>query len=316
MVTKDPFILTLVFQCNMKHLFPLLILLLLSSCTVLKPHKSVVKSIIENFENENGTVMIVAHRANIYDSLPENSLEGIKACIANNIDIIEIDIRITKDGVLIVMHDETLNRMTNGKGKIGDFTWEELSKLYLRNGNFGKVTSYKIPRLDEVFEVCKGKIMINLDKGFWYLNDASKLAEDIGVSQQIILKSYETRKQIDNQIGSFSSLTFMPIITEYSYNNTKNLPDYLDEKKGYIPEAFELIFDETTDSIGQQPFIKSLKKHGARTWVNSLSDGLSGGRGEKTNPRKNWQATIDIGVSILQTDKCLELKLFLDETNQ
>ena len=300
----------------MKHFFCFLIILTLSSCSVLKPHKSAVKNIIEHFENENGKVMIVAHRANIYDSLPENSLEGIKACIANNIDIIEIDIRRTKDGVLIVMHDETLNRMTNGKGQVGEFTWDQLSQLYLREGNYGRITSYRIPRLDEVFAICKGKVMLNLDKGFWFLNDASKLAEEMGVSQQIILKSFETREQIDAQIGSFSALTFMPILAENSFNNLSILPNYLDDKKGYLPEAFELIFDEPTDSIGQQSFINSLKQHGARTWVNSLSNGLSGGRGEKENTKKNWQATIDLGVTILQTDRCLELRQFLNETNQ
>jgi glycerophosphoryl diester phosphodiesterase len=300
----------------MKQFFYFLTLLVFSSCAVLKPQKNAVKAIIENFENENGKVMIVAHRANIYDSLPENSIEGIKACIANNIDIVEIDIRGTKDGVLIVMHDETLNRMTNGKGKVGDFTWDQLSQLYLREGNFGKLTSYRIPRLEEVFTICKGNIMINLDKGFWYLNDASKLAEEYGVTQQIILKSFETRQQIDAQIGSFSALNFMPILAENSFNNLAILPDYLDGKKVYIPEAFELIFDEKEDTIGQIEFIKNLRDHGARVWINSLSDGLSGGRGEKTNSKENWQATIDLGVTILQSDKCLELQQFLKETNQ
>ncbi len=300
----------------MRYLFYLLAFFFLNSCAVLKPQQTPIQNIIQNFENENGPVMIVAHRANIYDSLPENSLEGIKACIDHQIDIIEIDIRKTKDNVLIVLHDESLNRMTNGKGRVSDYTWDEISQLHLRVSSYGKITPYKVPRLDEVFALCKGKIMINLDKGFWYLDEASQLAKDMGVTQQLILKSFETREEINNQMGSFSSLFFMPILAENTFNNTTILDDYLDKNKGYIPEAFELIFDEKSDSIGQPIFIKNLHKNGARVWINTLSDGLSGGRGERKNPEENWQQIIDLGASIIQTDYCLRLQQYLQKTQQ
>jgi glycerophosphoryl diester phosphodiesterase len=294
----------------MKVLLSIVPLLFIVSCTLFQ--KAPVKKIIKNYDNESGAVLIVAHRANIYDSLPENSLEGIQACITAGIDIVEIDIRMTKDGHLILMHDETLNRMTTGRGKVNAFTLAEIQQLKLRDGSFGIATNYSIPTLAEVFAVCKGKIMINLDKGFWFLKQATELSDSYGVSRQVILKSYEEKSHIEAQLGTEYYINFMPILVENSFNTLNILPPYLAEDNLNKPEAFEMIFDEATDSIGQALFISSLKEQGCRSWVNTLSDHLSGGNGDNSEtPEIGWQAVIDLGFTIIQTDRCLELKEFL-----
>ena len=72
--------------------------------------------------------MVIAHRGD-WRFGPENSLEGFENCIRSGFDAIEVDVRMTKDGVLVVMHDESVNRTTNGKGKVSDLTYAEIKKM-------------------------------------------------------------------------------------------------------------------------------------------------------------------------------------------
>lgn len=104
-------------------------------------------------------VMVVAHRAD-WRNAPENSLQAIQNCIEMGIDMVEIDLKKTKDGHLILMHDKTINRTTTGKGKASDYTLEELRRYHLRNGA-GHKTRHVIPTFEEVMLLCKGKILVH-----------------------------------------------------------------------------------------------------------------------------------------------------------
>jgi glycerophosphoryl diester phosphodiesterase len=75
----------------------------------------------------------------------------------------EIDPRLTKDSVIVLMHDETLDRTTTGKGKLSDYTYAELQSIRLKD-HLGNVTPAKIPTLEEAIIWSKGKTVINLDK--------------------------------------------------------------------------------------------------------------------------------------------------------
>ena len=75
------------------------------------------------------SVLVVAHRGD-WRNFPENSLEGIENAIKMGVDIVELDVQRTQDGVLILMHDETLNRTTTGKGKVSEVTMDYISNLY------------------------------------------------------------------------------------------------------------------------------------------------------------------------------------------
>lgn len=285
-------------------------IILLASCELFRPSQA--RIIENNYLDENGTVMIVAHRANLIDTLPENSLESIQACIDHGIDIIEIDLQLTKDDILIVMHDDRLDRMTNGKGVIRDKTWEEIQSLQLRSSSFGKITPYKVPSFEEVLNLCRGKIMINVDKAFWYLDKVTAMTDAMGISRQIILKSYDNKEKIDDQLGIFPRVYFMPIFQERNNENIDNTYDFLSPDNKDLPQSVELIFDSMEDSIASSSFMENLKTNGIRPMVNSLSDGLCGGHGDTKKAQENWQFLIDHGFSIIQTDKGLELKAYLD----
>ena len=116
---------------------------------------------IEKCFNEpaSRSILIVSHRAD-WRNAPENSLQAIRNCIEMGVDMVEIDLKKTKDGHLILMHDKTIDRTTTGKGKPEDYTLEELRKFRLKNGTNHR-TAHTIPTFEEVMQLCKGKIMVN-----------------------------------------------------------------------------------------------------------------------------------------------------------
>ena len=124
----------------------------------------------------SGRLMSCAHRGDMV-YYPENSIEGIISAIMMGADMVEIDPRLTKDGVFVLLHDATLTRTTNVEEFVGkngfpnsydvsSWTYEQLQHLSLKEGSGGNtaaLTPYKIPTLDEAFRVCANRIFIRLD---------------------------------------------------------------------------------------------------------------------------------------------------------
>ena len=92
---------------------------------------------------------IMGHRGAPADE-PENTLRSFSRALAVGVAAVELDVQLTKDGRLAVIHDETLDRTTNGRGPVGDFTLAELKKLDAGQGE-------PVPSLEEVFALVKGK---------------------------------------------------------------------------------------------------------------------------------------------------------------
>ncbi len=120
---------------------------------------------LQNFFSykRNGSILVSGHRGGREKNFPENSLEGFQNVLDKMPAIFEIDPRMTKDSVAVLMHDATLDRTTTGKGKLSDYIWAELQSLRLRDSE-GNVTPYKIPTLEEAIIWSRGKTIINLDK--------------------------------------------------------------------------------------------------------------------------------------------------------
>lgn len=111
----------------------------------------------------NQTAKISAHRGGgDLKGYPENCIESF-AYLAKNLPvIIECDIDLTKDSVMVMMHDASLDRTTTGTGKLIDRTYAELGQYRLED-NMGNVTPYKIPTLEEVLCWGKNKVAFTLD---------------------------------------------------------------------------------------------------------------------------------------------------------
>jgi len=106
--------------------------------------------------NKNSGVKIWAHRGCSYE-YPENTLPAFKAaCELTGITGIELDIQLTKDGHIVVFHDETVDRVTDGMGNVKDFTLEELKQLsILETEGKETISDLTIPTMEEVLKLIK-----------------------------------------------------------------------------------------------------------------------------------------------------------------
>ncbi len=106
--------------------------------------------------------IISGHRGGMTKGYPENSIETFVNTLIYTPSFYEIDPRLTKDSIPVLMHDATLDRTTTGTGKVGDYTLAELQKFRLKDPG-GNVTDFKIPTLKEALIWSKGKTIMNLD---------------------------------------------------------------------------------------------------------------------------------------------------------
>lgn len=107
--------------------------------------------------------LICGHRGGAQSMYPENAIVGFEYVLRKMPAFFEIDPRLTKDSVIVVLHDATLDRTTNGTGNLSDYTWAEIKKLKLKDKK-GNITDYGIHTLDEVLQWAKGKTILMLDK--------------------------------------------------------------------------------------------------------------------------------------------------------
>jgi glycerophosphoryl diester phosphodiesterase len=107
-------------------------------------------------------LVVIAHRGN-HINAPENTLAAYSNAIKAGADYVEIDLRTSKDSQLVIMHDGTVNRMTNGTGKVSSLIWTELQQLKVIDKKHPEWTEQTIPLFSDVLKLCKGKINIYLD---------------------------------------------------------------------------------------------------------------------------------------------------------
>jgi len=264
--------------------------------------------ILADFRNPASRTLVAAHRGD-WRNAPENSLPAIRYCIDRGIDIVEIDLRKTKDGHLVLMHDETLDRTTDGVGKVSDWTLDSLKRLHLRNG-LGRPTRESIPTLKEAMEAIKGKIMVNLDKGYDYFPGVMAILEETGTTRQAIMKGHVPAEQVMQEYGAYlDKIVFMPVIVLDDPLAAQWVSGYEQKLK---PVAYEFIFRQDTSRVIKD--FPALGKRGARVWVNSLWPALCAGHDDDAaleDPDPTWGWLLDKGATILQTDRPEELSRYV-----
>ena len=248
------------------------------------------------------SVLVVSHRGD-WRNAPENSLQAFQNCIDMGVDMVELDLKKTKDGELILMHDNTLNRTTNGTGKPEDYTLAELKELRLKNGA-GCLTRHKIPTLRETMLLCKGKILVNVDKGYEYFEDVQKILEETGTANQCVIKEkipYQTIKEQHGEI--LDKVIFMPK-ADLCLSEAENIIDsYLQNKK---PLAFEIRFSQVNDKVFE--LIKKLNDNDIKVFVNALWPAQNAEHDddravELKQPDESWGWLIQQGFKLIQTDR-------------
>lgn len=127
---------------------------------------------------------------------PENTLEAFSLAAEQKADGVELDVQLTKDGKLVVIHDETIDRVSGQRGFVKDFTLEELKKLNVNK----TIPAYKavcIPTLEEVYDLLKGTgLTINVEiksSIIWYPDIEEKtleLTRRMGMLDKVIFSSF------------------------------------------------------------------------------------------------------------------------------
>ena len=154
-----------------------------------------------------------AHRG-FSGKYPENTLLAFQKAIEAGADGAELDVQLTKDGEVVVIHDETIDRTTDGKGYVVDYTYDELSKFdasYIYRGQMG---FNKIPTLREYFELVKDlDFVTNIEL-------KTGINEYLGIEEKVydLIKEFKLEKKvIISSFNHFSVLRMKKIAPELKY---------------------------------------------------------------------------------------------------
>lgn len=271
----------------------------------------------QNAERLKGSYMVVAHRGD-WRNHPENSLPAIQSCIDKGYDVVEIDIQRTLDSVLVLSHDETLDRTTNGHGRICDHTLAELQQLRLKAGHGACTTRNRIPTLEEVLILCKGKILINIDKGWDYFDQVCDLLEKTGTAGQVIIKSRVSLERLQREHPTIlSRVIYMPIANIDWDESTAFVDAWMSKYNNEAesgPAAFEVDFASVNDNVLRN--LKVLREAGIPIWMNALWPSQNAAHDddravELHEPDESWGWLLAQGATIIQTDRPAELKQYL-----
>jgi len=263
-------------------------------------NRPAIGDLIKNLEDsKNDQIIVIAHRG-IWHIAPENSLQAIQNAIDMDVDMVEIDIRATKDGKLVLMHDQSINRTTNGKGNVKDWTLEQLKTLNLVD-NFGSVTEHKIPTLEEALLLSKDKILINLDKSYNYIDKCYEVMKKTGTLKQVVIKGQKTRIQVESDYGQYlDEIYFMPIVQLPNKNAKRIIDDYL---KHRVPISFEFIIRR--DPVGVIDNFDEIRGKGANIWVNALRKNQNAGHDDEEAAQDptvyDWY--IENNINMIQTNQ-------------
>ena len=136
---------------------------------------------------------IVAHRG-YSGAAPESTVAAVEAAVEHQADAIEFDMHVTKDGQLVVMHDDTVDRTTNGKGRIKDLAFAQIRKLDAGSKFSPKFKGERVPTLDEVLQAAKGRVLYSEIKGGWTQSDVQKMVKKIvaaGYEQKDLMEAFD-----------------------------------------------------------------------------------------------------------------------------
>ncbi|MGL5017527.1 MAG: glycerophosphodiester phosphodiesterase family protein [Luteolibacter sp.] len=259
----------------------------------------------------NDAPMIAAHRGD-WRNHPENSLAAIRSCIAMGLEIVEIDVRLSADGIPMLMHDKTLERMSNGSGKISHRTAAQLGSLRLKSAD-GTLTDEPLPTLQQALELCRGRILVFIDKAEHCLPAVAKVIQETGMDAHVILyiRQRVTRAEFRRQFGPLmdTRVIFIPLIRAHEAGGE----DYIKDVEQFLnPPAYAVEFAE--ESFDLQAFTFSVAKLGAGVFACSLWPPTCGGRDDEkalVDPDQNWGWLAKSGVRCFVTDRPEQLKKYL-----
>ena len=234
-------------------------------------------------------LVIIAHRGS-HLKFPENTLTAYEEAIKEGADYVEIDLRTTKDGHLVIMHDESATRMTGKKGLIKDLNYSEIRDLKIKSTNKEDTTTYRIPDFKSVLNLCKGKINIYLDFKEADVEKTYRLIKEAGMQNNLVV--YLNKEE---QYGQWKKIApGIPLMASLPENmNISQLNTLLDKRPVDI-----------VDNAYNNETVNLMHKRKIAVWVDVQSN--------DEGPDK-WEQSLKQGVDGLQTNHPEKLIEYLEE---
>ncbi len=280
-----------------------------------RPRTEMLRAKLES--DDRNYVFVTMHRGD-WRHAPENSIGAIKGSIEIGADIVELDVAKTKDGHHVLLHDGSLDRVSNGKGPSTNYTLAEIKKFRLK-GEDNKLTDYEILTLEEAFALTKGKILVNIDKFPRDPKGVAECARRCGVEREVILKGKfmpnSLRKKMGGEWTGIADGTFlyMPILYLDKKEAAPGFAAWQAEKR--VPFAYEMCFPDEKSLALLSQLEAVQQKGGPRIWINTLWDSLCAGhtdeRGFKGDAEGSWGWCLAHGATMIQTDRPVELIRYL-----
>lgn len=244
------------------------------------------KPFADKFLRKGHRFIVCAHRGD-HTVAPENSLDAYERAAKEGADYGEADLRMTKDGVIVLMHDATVDRTTDGHGQVDQMTFEEIRALHFKNA---PRPDEKVPTFEELLDRVKGKMSIYMDIKAVHAKDVLPLLKKHHMEKDVIAYLYGPihRREWINDAPE------IPIISDNAMKSTDQIETDLK------PAPFAI-----TDGSFRQytpEFVKKFHELGVAV-VPDI-------QGADESPTK-WQPLIDMGADGLQTDHPGDLIAFL-----
>lgn len=234
--------------------------------------------------------IVIAHRGD-HISMPENTLEAFREAIRNEVDFIEVDLRTTADSVLVVIHDATVDRTTNGSGKVQEQTYASLPQLTVSDKNHPTTGRHHIPTFEEVLKLAKDRIHIYLDFKNASVQQSYKLIQRYEMEHQVIVY-INTPEQFSEWRKLAPAIPLMISLPD-GIRTAAALTAFLQRTP---VELLDGAFSDYTPDM-----VQAAVQAGVQVWPDIQSK-------EEAN---NWYKALAIGVSGLQTDHPADLIAWL-----
>ena len=263
---------------------------------ILAGAQSNLDSILYDFHNRPDRVLVASHRA-AHANYPENSIAAMKEAIRIGVDIIEADVRETKDGVLVMMHDKSIDRTTTGKGLVEAMTYAELQQVFLLHN--GVASAERIPTFKEVLALVKGKVMLDIDykaEGKRAAKNTVKFIRKTKTEQQTLFFLYDY-KDAPSFYKMNKRLQFL--IRAYSKEDVD----------GFISQGIAAPAIHADDKFYNDSLMAVIRGKGMRLWMNALGKYDDA---EKKQKNSGFDALLSMKyTNIVQTDLPEELLSYL-----
>lgn len=281
--------------------------MVIASCAQQSQYATRAEKILAEINDPNSDyVVVISHRGD-WRNYPENSIPAIESVIRMGVDMMELDVKMTKDSVLVLMHDQTINRMTNGKGLIKDMTYDSLMTFKLKRAHNVTTDSLRIPTLREALLCCKDRILVNVDHAYPYYKEIVELTEELGVTGQVLMKGKSNIDKVNEDMAKHeNNLLYMPIIDINRPKGQALFAEYLE--RNVVPMAFEVCWQVPGEEIDN--CAAEIKKMGSKLWVNTFWPSVCGGLGNDddaalaaADPAEVYAQYLEMGASMIQTDR-------------